>query len=146
MDLEHKYGDDGAQALYLWRFAGASFGLERRFWWTLLGALLTGAVTALGAVLFNVVVMGIKYYGIEDDPAIYELYKTLMDERMNRILNILTLVTSAFLPAQFMSGLYGMNFVNIPELELKWGYYAWWGIVLFLSANVIGYFHRNRLI
>mgnify|MGYP001393219626 CR=1 FL=1 len=56
MDLEHKYGDDGAQALYLWRFAGASFGLERRFWWTLLGALLTGAVTALGAVLFNVVV------------------------------------------------------------------------------------------
>ena len=74
------------------------------------------------------------------------LYKTLMDERMNRILNILTLVTSAFLPAQFMSGLYGMNFVNIPELELKWGYYAWWGIVLFLSANVIGYFKRNRLI
>jgi len=36
-DLETKYGEDAAQALYMWRFAGVSFGLEARFWWTLLG-------------------------------------------------------------------------------------------------------------
>ena len=35
-DLETKYGEDAAQALYMWRFAGVSFGLEARFWWTLL--------------------------------------------------------------------------------------------------------------
>ena len=27
-DLETKYGEDAAQALYMWRFAGVSFGLE----------------------------------------------------------------------------------------------------------------------
>ena len=40
-NLETKYGEDAAQALYMWRrqwrFAGVSFGLEARFWWTLLG-------------------------------------------------------------------------------------------------------------
>ena len=29
-DLETKYGEDAAQALYMWRFAGVSFGLEAR--------------------------------------------------------------------------------------------------------------------
>ena len=40
-DLETMYGEDAAQALYMWRFAGVSFGLEARFWWTLLGSLAT---------------------------------------------------------------------------------------------------------
>ena len=47
-DLETMYGEDAAQALYMWRFAGVSFGLEARFWWTLLGSLATASLTALG--------------------------------------------------------------------------------------------------
>ena len=47
-NLETKYGEDAAQALYMWRFAGVSFGLEARFWWTLLGSLATASLTALG--------------------------------------------------------------------------------------------------
>jgi len=54
MDLSSKYGEDGAQALYMWRFAGVSFGLESRFWWTLLGSLATASLTALGAIVFKV--------------------------------------------------------------------------------------------
>ena len=30
-DLETMYGEDAAQALFMWRFAGVSFGLEARF-------------------------------------------------------------------------------------------------------------------
>ena len=46
-DLETMYGEDAAQALYMWRFAGVSFGLEARFWWALLGSLATASLTAL---------------------------------------------------------------------------------------------------
>jgi hypothetical protein len=53
-DLETKYGEDAAQALYMWRFAGVSFGLEARFWWTLLGSLATASLTALGAIVYKV--------------------------------------------------------------------------------------------
>ena len=54
-DLETMYGEDAAQALYMWRFAGVSFGLEARFWWTLLGSLATASLTALGAILYKVI-------------------------------------------------------------------------------------------
>jgi len=54
-DLETKYGEDAAQALYMWRFAGVSFGLEARFWWTLLGSLATATLTALGAIVYKVI-------------------------------------------------------------------------------------------
>ncbi|CAH0368189.1 unnamed protein product [Pelagomonas calceolata] len=54
-DLETMYGEDAAQALYMWRFAGVSFGLEARFWWTLLGSLATASLTALGAIVYKVI-------------------------------------------------------------------------------------------
>jgi len=54
-DLETMYGEDAAQALYMWRFAGVSFGLEARFWWTLLGSRATASLTALGAILYKVI-------------------------------------------------------------------------------------------
>ena len=54
-DLGTKYGEDAAQALYMWRFAGVSFGLEARFWWTLLGSLATASLTALGAIVYKVI-------------------------------------------------------------------------------------------
>ena len=48
-DLETMYGEDAAQALYMWRFAGVSFGLEARF------SLATASLTALGAILYKVI-------------------------------------------------------------------------------------------
>ena len=54
-DLETKYGEDAAQALFMWRFAGVSFGLEARFWWTLLGSLATASLTALGAIVYKII-------------------------------------------------------------------------------------------
>ena len=83
---------------------------------------------------------------LEHSKELLTLYKTLQDERMNRILNILTLVTSAFLPAQFLSGLYGMNFSNMPELDWEYSYYVWWVVVIAGCGGVIFLFHRHRLI
>jgi hypothetical protein len=34
---------------------------------------------------------------------------------------LLTLVTTVFIPAQFMTGLWGMNFDDMPELHYKYG-------------------------
>jgi hypothetical protein len=36
-----------------------------------------------------------------------EYYRAVQDDRTNRTLYILTLVTSIFVPAQFLTGLYG---------------------------------------
>ncbi|KAE8886339.1 hypothetical protein PF005_g10529 [Phytophthora fragariae] len=52
----------------------------------------------------------------------------------------LTLVATLFLPAQFLTGLYGMNFVNMPELQYEHGYIIWWGVVTTIASGTISYF------
>ena len=40
-----------------------------------------------------------------------------------QVLYILTVVTTVFIPAQFLTGLYGMNFAVMPGLT--WEYVSW---------------------
>jgi Mg2+ and Co2+ transporter CorA len=41
--------------------------------------------------------------------------------QMDRTLYTLTVVSAVFLPAQFLTGVWGMNFVEMPELDESWG-------------------------
>ena len=45
--------------------------------------------------------------------ALQNLYHTLQNDRMNHVLYTLTLVTVAVVPAQLMTGIYGMNFTHM---------------------------------
>ena len=61
------------------------------------------------------------------------------DKRMNDILFVLTIVTTLFVPAQFFTGLWGMNFVkkdgspNMPLLNWQYGYLFFWCLSLGLT-------------
>ena len=43
-----------------------------------------------------------------------ELYQSQQDAQQNKIMCILTVVTTLFLPLTLLTGWYGMNFVNMP--------------------------------
>ncbi|ETI44545.1 hypothetical protein F443_10760 [Phytophthora nicotianae P1569] len=60
--------------------------------------------------------------------------------QQNDVSYILALVAAIFLPAQFLTGLYGMNFTNMPELEYHSGYYIWWAVVLFIALSTVVFF------
>ncbi len=53
-----------------------------------------------------------------------ELYQYEQDSRQNRIMGILTIVTTLFLPLTLLTGWYGMNFKAMPELSWRYGYVA----------------------
>ena len=53
-----------------------------------------------------------------------ELFQAELDIRQNRIMKILTIVTTVFLPLSLVAGWYGMNFTGMPELEWDYGYPA----------------------
>jgi len=61
-----------------------------------------------------------------------EAHEGYLDQRMNATLFVLSIVSAVFLPAQFITGVYGMNFVDpdgtpgMPELELEHGYVYFW--------------------
>ncbi len=62
-----------------------------------------------------------------------DLIQAQMDVKQNRIMTVLTVITSIFLPLTLIAGWYGMNFRHMPELEWRLGYPA----VILLSAVIV---------
>ena len=52
-----------------------------------------------------------------------QMYDAHQQDRVNHRLAVLTIFSAVFLPITLMAGIWGMNFVNIPELERQNGYY-----------------------
>ena len=51
-----------------------------------------------------------------------DLYKAHLDQKQNRIMTVLTVVTTIFMPLTLIVGWYGMNFKYMPELNWEWSY------------------------
>ena len=76
-------------------------------------------------------------------PRTWQAVAEFQDEQMNKVLYTLTIVTTSFLPAQFLSGLYGMNFEYMPELQERKAYFVWWGAVILSVSAVLTWFKYN---
>jgi magnesium transporter len=50
------------------------------------------------------------------------LYMSNVSNRMNETMKFLTLVATIFLPITFITGVFGMNFIDIPGLKWAWGF------------------------
>ena len=53
---------------------------------------------------------------------IQDAYATMLDQKMNSTMKVLTVITTIFFPLTIIVGWYGMNFQNMPELTWKYGY------------------------
>jgi len=73
-----------------------------------------------------------------------DLYLSTISNKMNEVMKVLTIFAAIFIPLTFLAGVYGMNFHNIPELSWKWGYPAWWGLVVALGVGMLIYFKRRK--
>jgi magnesium transporter len=64
-----------------------------------------------------------------------DIYLSSLNNRMNAVMKVLTIIATIFMPLTFIAGVYGMNFKNMPELEWRWGY----PMVLFLMAWIAAF-------
>ena len=77
---------------------------------------------------------------------IQDLYTTSLDYSLNNIMKVFTVVTTIFLPLTLVTGWYGMNFKNMPELTWKYGYL---GVIVFSVIVVllcIVFFKKKKLL
>lgn len=70
-------------------------------------------------------------------------YLSVNSHKMNKIMMLLTVVTTIFIPLTFIVGVYGMNFKYMPELELRYGYFIVLGIMLFIGIFMFTWFKRK---
>jgi magnesium transporter len=73
-----------------------------------------------------------------------DLYNSEMSFKMNQTMQVLTVISAIFIPLTFLCGVYGMNFINIPELSNPHGYYYLWGLMLMIAGGCLAYFRANR--
>lgn len=72
------------------------------------------------------------------------LHFSLLNQKTNDVMKLLTLFASIFLPLTFVAGVYGMNFKHMPELEWLMGYPLALLVMATIAASLIVYFKRNR--
>ena len=73
-----------------------------------------------------------------------ELYQSMQDARQNKIMGILTIVTTFFLPLTLITGWYGMNFAYMPELKWRYGYLSVIIVSLIIAIGEIIYFKKKN--
>lgn len=73
-----------------------------------------------------------------------ELYLSLVSNKMNEVMKVLTIFAAIFIPLTFLAGIYGMNFKFMPELNWKPAYFIWWGLTIGLAVGMVIYFKRKK--
>jgi magnesium transporter len=73
-----------------------------------------------------------------------ETYLSMMSNKMNEVMKVLTVIATIFIPLTFIVGIYGMNFKYMPELDVPWAYYAVWGVMTSVVIGMVIYFRRKK--
>ena len=70
-------------------------------------------------------------------------YLSVLGNRTNEVMRVLTVVTTVFIPLTFIVGVYGMNFDVMPELRWKAGYFVVLSVMAVLAVGMLIYFRRR---
>jgi len=73
-----------------------------------------------------------------------EIYISSVSNRMNEVMKVLTVFASIFIPMTFLTGIYGMNFAYMPELNWHWAYPALWCVFISIPTVLLVYFKRKK--
>ncbi len=72
-----------------------------------------------------------------------DAYLSVVSNRMNEIMKVLTIFSAIMLPLTFIAGLYGMNFDNLPELHWEYSYFVVLGVMLVVALGMLYFFWRR---
>jgi len=70
-------------------------------------------------------------------------YQLILQEKGNKRLNTLTIIQAIFVPLTLIAGIYGMNFLIMPELAWSNGYFIILGVMVFIAIAELWLFWRN---
>lgn len=73
-----------------------------------------------------------------------ELFLSILSNKMNEVMKVLTVIATLFIPLTFIVGVYGMNFDFMPELEWKYSYPILWIIMISIAFIMLFYFKRRK--
>jgi magnesium transporter len=76
--------------------------------------------------------------------SLLDLYLSIISNRMNEVMKVLTIIATIFIPITFVAGVYGMNFKYMPELAWPWGYGLIWAVMIAMAIAMVIYFRKKK--
>jgi magnesium transporter len=73
-----------------------------------------------------------------------DVYLSSTSNRLNEVMRVLTVIATIFIPPTFLVGVYGMNFINMPELHWRYGYLGSWLIIVAMIGGMLLYFKSKK--
>lgn len=80
----------------------------------------------------------------ETASGIQDVFLSTLSMRMNEVMKVLTIISTIFIPLTFIAGVYGMNFVHMPEIRSPWGYPAALAGMGAVAFALIAFFKRKK--
>jgi magnesium transporter len=82
----------------------------------------------------------------EDVNNLSNIYLSLSAQKTNDVMKVLTVFSAFFMPLTFIAGIYGMNFEHMPELPMRYGYFACLSFMGLVALVIFIWFWRKKLI
>jgi magnesium transporter len=73
-----------------------------------------------------------------------DIYLSSVNNRMNAVMKVLTIIATIFMPLTFLAGVYGMNFKHMPELEWTWSYPLLWVLMTLIATFMLISFRKKK--
>ncbi|WP_163100357.1 magnesium/cobalt transporter CorA [Peribacillus alkalitolerans] len=70
-------------------------------------------------------------------------YLSINAHQTNKVMKVLTVITTIFMPLTFIAGIYGMNFEYMPELKWKFGYFFTLFLMFTIGCGMTFWFFRK---
>ena len=83
---------------------------------------------------------------IDDATSLLNSHMTFTAQKNNDVMKLLTVFSAFFLPLTFIVGVYGMNFVNMPELKWENGYFIALLVMLVIALFIFVWFKRKKIL
>jgi magnesium transporter len=78
--------------------------------------------------------------------SLIDLNSSNISNRLNKSMNLLTIITTLFIPLTLIAGIYGMNFKFIPEISWKIGYPFALLLMMITAGIMLFIMRRNKLL
>jgi magnesium transporter len=76
--------------------------------------------------------------------SLMDVHFNTQNNQLNKIIKVLTVISTIFIPLTFIVGVYGMNFKYMPELNWQFGYPVVWLGMILMSLVMLGYFKYKK--
>jgi len=104
----------------------------------------------LKKALLDITISGLVVEDHSDLLELHTILENMLDRRqtelMNKRLNLLTIWSTIFLPLSFYTGMWGMNFDDVPLLTGDHGFWVFVALTLITIVGMWMYFKKNRWI